>query len=73
MPHVFFLFYTNLSNNARIVSIGVNMQKLCHSEDDLLISTTIIREDAMLAHPLFMEKGASHMIMMKRNLEASIL
>jgi len=39
------------------------MQKLCHSEVDLPIFTTISQENATLA-PIIHEKGASQMIMM---------
>ena len=45
-----------ISNGARLTSIEVRMQKLCHSKVDLPVSTPIVCEDATLAS-LFMENG----------------
>lgn len=49
-----------------------SMQKWFHLEVDLHVFTTIIQEDAM-SSPIIHEKGASHVIMMKKTLEDSIL
>lgn len=55
--------HRDLSNDARIASIEVCMWKLCHLEVDLLVFSTIIREEAM-STPIIYEKGASHVTMM---------
>ena len=71
--HIFsYSMHREISNNARITSIKVCMQMLCHSEVDFPILTIIIQEDVM-STPIIHGKGASHLIMMRRTLEESIL
>jgi len=55
--------HREFSNGARIASIGVRMQKLCHSKVDFPIFTPIVREDVASAH-IIHGKGASHMFVM---------
>lgn len=55
--------HKELSHCVRIMSIGVRMQKLCHSEADLPIFTPIVREDDASA-PIIHGKGASHVFVM---------
>ena len=54
---------TYLSNDARKALIRVCMQKLCHSEIDLLVFTPIIREDGVLA-PIIHGKRDIHVFVM---------
>lgn len=49
--------HIKLSTVARIVSIGVCMQNLCHSKVDLPIFTPIVREDAAPAPIIHGKRG----------------
>ena len=55
--------HKKLSNSARITSIGVHMQTLCHLEVDLHVFTPIVQEDPVL--PCIIDgKRDSHLFVM---------